>query len=143
VKNLEAVHTVRIYDAAFADKLDILTVKEGKRFRNKNDLLIALLKCGYESYVLGGARAESADETLKEIYPLLLEISKYLTAQFQDVYLNHRLLQSMLSSVYGMVRGLNAGEPLPQRKIDEGFYDDLPARFEKLVLSLKATFGKS
>lgn len=148
MKNLEVVHTLRLYDADFIAKLGTLMEKEKNHYRNKNEFLTAVLKMGYEQYVkaaaASGAKAGPCpldNEDIKEIKPVLDSLSELITAQYKRMQLEYALTRKMLSSMYNILRSFNNDERLMPEKVDDGFYDDLPARFEKIIVRLEAKYG--
>ncbi|GHU97993.1 hypothetical protein FACS1894211_00960 [Clostridia bacterium] len=165
MKNMEVTHTLRLYDADFIARLGTLMERERKYYRNKNEFMTVLLKLGYEKCIAAGQaagraaapftdagaaaekaapfadRGEPADKSLKEVYPLLKELSDYLTSQFKAVSVSHALLQKLLSSVYRMMIAFVGGDRVMPQKVEDGFFDDLPARFEKIVVNLETRFG--
>jgi len=150
MKNLEVTHTLRLYDADFIAKLGGLMEQEKNHYRNKNDFLTAVLKMGYEAYVKAAAGAKSSavplppvdnNDDLKEIYPLLQELNKYVAAQFKKIHIDHSLSRTVMAVIYNILRSFNRDERLMPDKVDGGFYDDLPARFEKIVVNLETRFG--
>lgn len=132
MKEIESLHTLRLYDPEFIARLSLLMKHEQKKHKNKNDFLTALLKRGYDSYVKG-----EPDERLNEVYPLLKDISEYLIKQFETVYAYISVLQKMLSANYRMLLTLMGGEKVIPSKIEDGFFDDIPARFERIVAELE------
>lgn len=152
MKNMEVTHTLRLYDPEFIAKLGSLMEREKNHYRNKNEFLTAILKMGYERYIAaankahpGGKRTpmatDDADDNIKELYPLLVELSNYLTTQFKSICVNHTLFQKLLSSIYNIVMSLNEGNRLMPQLVNDGFYDDLPARFENIILKLETKLG--
>ena len=136
MKNMEVLHTLRLYDPDFIAKLGLLMEQEQKRYRNRNEFLTALLKRGYDGYIKG-----DPNENLKEVYPLLKELSEYLEMQFKAMTLYMELSQKLLSSNHRMLLSLAGGEKVVPKKVEDGFFDDLPARFEKIIVNLKTQFG--
>ena len=151
MKNFEVLHTLRIYEPELVVKLDLLMEKLQGLFKNKNEFLTALLKRGYESYTgtsvlnasaLGaGAENSEAGESLKEILRLLKEVSEHLILQFKVMSIYHTLTHKLLSAVYRMELAQSGGEKVIPAKIEDGFYDDLPERFEKIITSLETKLG--
>lgn len=147
MKNMEVTHTLRLYDPDFIAKLGNLMEREKEHYRNRNDFLTDIVKLGYERYIAKDNGITPPDpesirsDELKEIYPLLLEVSKYMTAQFKSMYVNHKLTHKLLSSVYNMVLSMNNDERVLPEKLEDGFFDDLPARFEKIIVNLESRYG--
>jgi len=157
MKNIEVIQTLRLYDADFIAKLGTLMQREGKNYRNKNEFLTELMKLGYERYI-AIAKFDGAGETdtlaviqrekqinecsvtLQEITALLTEVIEYLTAQFKASAIYHSVAHKLLSANYRMLLAHMDGENVLRTKIDDGFFDDLPERFEKIIASLETKF---
>jgi hypothetical protein len=211
MNNMEATHTLRLYDPDFIAKLGALMEREQENYRNKNEFLTAVLKVGYEGYAAAdraekcgkigkrnGAKmfaengitdyegyattdrvkrcgkiseksitktpaesgitetkvalsaengitetnaALSVENSLKEISAALSEMSEYLSIQFKAIDLYNRIYQRLLSANYRMLLSLTGGERVMPTKVEDGFFDDLPIRFEKIVIDLKSKIG--
>lgn len=159
MKNFEVTHTLRFYDPEWVAKLGALMERVQKHYRNKNEFMTVLVKMGYESYIAADQKAQSRNngkaaaepvaaaddstdsETLKDLQNLLDELSLYVTTQFRQIQVNLSLLRRMLSSVYSMALSLSGGKAVPPEKVEDGFFDDLPARFEKIIVRLEQQYG--
>jgi hypothetical protein len=157
MKNMEVLHTLRLYDSDFIAKLGTLMEREQKNYRNKNEFLTAILKQGYESYTAAAKKADGAEKAVKEsvsaataaippdnekgVYALLTEMNEYMTLQFKIMSLYQEIYQKLLSSIYRMQLSLAGGEKVIQANVEAGFFDDLPTRFEKIIFNLKTQFG--
>jgi hypothetical protein len=49
--------------------------------------------------------------------------------------------QKLLSANYRMLLALTGGEKVIPQKVEDGFFDDLPTRFEKIIVNLEAKIG--
>jgi hypothetical protein len=198
MNNMEATHTLRLYDPDFIAKLGALMEREQENYRNKNEFLTAVLKTGCEGYVglnrvakcgtikkrngakmfaengitgyegyattdrvkRGGKIGEksiaktsaesgitkthaalSVENSLKEISTALSEMSEYFSIQFKTLELYNKIYQRLLSANYRMLLSLTGGERVMPTKVEDGFFDDLPIRFEKIVIDLKSQSG--
>jgi hypothetical protein len=162
MKNMEVLHTLRLYDADFIAKLGALLEREKNHYRNKNEFMTALLKQGYASYTAAVKKADgagtaasvgeanafkesvktaAADGEEKGIYALLTEMNEYMTLQFKVMSLYQEIYQKMLAAIYRMQLSLAGGEKVMQANVEAGFFDDLPVRFEKVIFHLKTQFG--
>jgi len=92
-------------------------------------------------HFLSVADGKTAWDELKEMRGLLDELSLYLTTQFRHMNVNQALFRRLLSSVYNMALALAGGKAAPPDKIEDGFYDDLPARFENIIIGLEKQYG--
>jgi hypothetical protein len=128
MKEIESLHTLRLYDPEFISSLSLLMKQEQKKHKNKNDFLTALLKRGYEAYVKG-----DPDERINEVYPLLKDMSEYLIKQSETAYAHLSVLEKLASANYRMLLALMGGEKAIPSKIEDGFFDDIPARFERIA----------
>ncbi len=154
MKNFEVQHTLRLYDTELVSAIGKMHEKHSKRFRNKNEFLTELVKLGllemqkqenvkpvgHSPMVDNGAKPECAD-TLREIYEILDAVSKYIYTQFKSLYVNQRVVERLMSSVYKQLQEMHREETATIRNADAGFYDDLPERFEKIIVNLKNTYG--
>ena len=88
------------------------------------------------------AGADTADEgNVKKIYLFLTEMNDYITLQFRIIEIYHEIYQKMLAAIYRMQLSGSGGRKVDEANVEAGFFDDLPARFEKLVVNLKTQFG--
>jgi hypothetical protein len=154
---MEVMHTLRLYDAEFIAKLGALMEREQRQYRNKNEFMTALVKLGYASYTAAdkaamerdgeqgvgeqavAGKASAASE--KGVYALLTEMTEYVTLQFRILNLYHEVYQKLLSASYRMLLALSGGERVMPQKVEDGFFDDLPVRFEKIIVKLEARLG--
>ncbi len=153
----KVTHTIRVYESEWAMKLDALIQRVQDLYRNKNDFLVVLLKLGYESYIAAEKTANgSADKpasvsmlnvmgrdegTIKELGAQIDELSTYMTTQFRHMNVNQSLYRRILSSVYNMMLAQIGGKMPPPEQVEQGFFDDLPARFEKIIVNLEKQYG--
>ena len=136
MKEIESLHTLRLYDPGFISKLSLLMKHEQKKHRNKNEFLTALLKRGYDSYIKG-----DPDESINEVHPLLKDLTEYLTKQFETIYAHLSIIEKIMSANYRMLLVLMGGEKVIPSKIEDGFFDDLPARFENAISQFEKRLG--
>ena len=152
MKNFEVQHTIRLYDPELIATIGRTYDAHSKEFRNKNEFLTELLRLGVEALNSsplppdpnGGpapAAAQAAMDEIKEIRAIASETSKYLLTQFKELHIHIALAEKLLSSVYNMELGKLAGTPPMPQKVEDGFFDDLPMRFEKIAISLRTSFG--
>jgi hypothetical protein len=170
MKNMEVTHTLRLYDPEFVAKLGSLMEREQKYYRNKNEFMTAVMKMGYERYITAGQTVpprdgvkleynadtpnrgnkpapdthdtpSQADDDTQRLLRIADELSVYLTAQFRHMHVAQALSRRMLSAVYSMALALVGGRAVPPEKVEDGFFDDLPARFEQVVVKLEQQYG--
>ena len=153
MKNFEVQHTIRLYDPELIAEIGRTYDAHRAEFRNKNEFLTELLRLGVKALnttpptapagaaVPPTAAIQAVVDELKDIRSITSETSKYLTTQFKKLYIHVAVAEKLLSSIYNMQLGnLTAEPPIPQ-KIEDGFFDDLPMRFEKIILSLETRYG--
>lgn len=154
MKNFEVQHTLRLYDPELVSAIGKMHERQNKRFRNKNEFFTELVKLGliemqkqengkqheHSPADDGEPKPECAD-TLQEIYEILDAVSKYIYTQFKSLYVNQRVVERLMSSVYRQLQEMHREETATIRNADAGFYDDLPERFEKIIVNLKNTYG--
>lgn len=80
-------------------------------------------------------------EEVKNIESISTETGKYLTTQFKKMYVHIAVMERLLSSLYNMKLGDLSGEPPQPHKVEDGFFDDLPLRFEKIIMTLEQRYG--
>ena len=145
MKNFEVQHTIRIYDPELIAEIGRTFDAHHREFKNKNEFLTHLLRLGVKAMkatpptapsgaaVPPVAAVQAVMDELKDIRAITSETSKYLTTQFKKLYI--------LAAIYNMQLGeLSGTPPLPQ-KVEDGFFDDLPLRFEKIIVSLENSYG--
>ena len=153
MKNFEVQHTIRLYDPELIAKIGRAYEAHGKEFRNKNEFMTYLLKLGVDKLmstpptspagtaVPPAASLDKLYEEVKNIESISTETGKYLTTQFKKMYVHIAVMERLLSSLYNMKLGDLSGEPPQPHKVEDGFFDDLPPRFEKIILMLEQQFG--
>jgi AcrR family transcriptional regulator len=85
--------------------------------------------------------ADNADGDTLKLLRIVDEMSAYLTAQFRHLHVSQALLRRLISAIYNMSLSLVGGRAVPPEKVEDGFFDDLPARFEKVVVKLEQQYG--
>ena len=138
---IEVTHTLRLYDPDFIAKLSMLLESKAKHYQNKNEFMTEIMKLGYERYITAGKNAKDPTEAIKELHSLLEEQSLYIKTQFRHMHIGQALLRQIISSVYNMTLSLIDGKAVPPEKVEDGFFDDLPARFEKVIIKLEQQYG--
>lgn len=154
MKNFEVQHTLRLYDPELVSAIGKMHERQNKRFRNKNEFFTELVKLGLiemqkQENVKSVGQSPAGDDTpkpecadtLQEIYEILDAVSKYIYTQFKSLYVNQRVVERLMSSVYRQLQEMHREETATIRNADAGFYDDLPERFEKIIVNLKNTYG--
>lgn len=149
MKNFEVQHTIRIYDPELISAIGKAYEKHGSEFRNKNEFMTYLIRLGVDvlnstpptspasAAVPPAAALDKLYEEVKHIDALSSETGKYLQTQFRKMYIHIAVMERLLSSIYNMKVGDISGTPPIARKVEDGFFDDLPLRFEKLILTLE------
>ncbi|MCL2369692.1 MAG: hypothetical protein FWC80_00450 [Firmicutes bacterium] len=135
----EATQVLRLYDSEFAAKIKALQKKEQKQFKSNNEFLTALLRLGYESYVNENKSeviGTDVGQCIKEIKDIVTQTAEYEILRFRTLELYQEVFQRLLSASYRMLLALTGGEKVMPQKIEDGFFDDLPARFNKILASL-------
>lgn len=152
MKNFEVQHTVRLYDTELIAEIGRTYEAHCNEFRNKNEFMTELLRLGVKAMnavpprtPTGAAMPPAAFDELIETIDKILEISseseKYLTTQFKKLYVHLEVIESLLSSIHAMQLGSLSGEPPLPDKVEDGFFDDLPFRFHKLIVKLEKHYG--
>lgn len=151
MKNFEVQHTIRLYDTELIAAIGRTFDAHIKEFRNKNEFMTELLRLGVEAMNFpprtptNSSAAPAAHSELTEAIGKVKEIGdetgKYLTTQFKRLYIHLEIMERLISAIYNIQLGdLSGRPPLPQ-KVESGFFDDLPLRFEKIIFSLEQKYG--
>lgn len=147
MKNFEVQHTIRLYDTELIAAIGRAFEAHGKEFRNKNEFMTELLRLGVaamntpphtpaSSAVPPAAILEITD-AIGKVLEIDGEISELLKVKFKELSVHLDILERLLSAVYNMQLGGIEGQPPPVQKVENGFFDDLPLRFEKIIFSLQ------
>ena len=146
MNNFEVKYTIRIYDPALIAELTSQSKKVAEKYHNKNEFLTHIIALGLESDRRQAAAGHSAKEPRDEkddLYALQREVFDYMAVQFKTLYIKLCLIEHLACSTYNIAYALNNGETLFSEKIESGFYDDIPARCEKIIVDLMKKFGLS
>lgn len=152
MKNFEVQHTIRLYDPELIAAIGQAYDDHRKEFRNKNEFLTYLLRLGLKvlnspppntpaSGAIPPCALESLADEVKSVREITGETSKYLTTQFKKLYIHIAVAEKLLSAIYNMKLGDLSGTPPIPQKVEDGFFDDLPMRFEKIILTLENRYG--
>lgn len=151
MKNFEVQHTIRLYDPELIAAIGRTFEAHSKEFRNKNEFMTELLRLGVTAMnpspnVPAGAAVPPAallelTEAIGKVLEIDGEISELLKVKFKELSVHLDILERLLSAIYNMqLGGISGQAPLPQ-KVADGFFDDLPLRFEKIIFSLQKKYG--
>lgn len=152
MKNFEVQHTIRLYDPELIAAIGQAYDDHRKEFRNKNEFLTYLLRLGLKelnspppktpaSGAIPPCAVEALTDEVKAVREIVTETSKYLTTQFKKLYIHIAVAEKLLSATYNMKLGDLSGTPPIPEKVEDGFFDDLPMRFEKIILTLENRYG--
>jgi hypothetical protein len=143
----EVQYTIRLYDPSLISELALQYEKEATTYKNKNEFMTNIILLGLKAKKASASgnkkSAQSFEDEKDDLYALLLKVFDYIAAQFKSVYVKETMLENLLCSVYHIALSLNNGESLFAEKIESGFYDNIPARFEKLLDELMKEIGLS
>jgi hypothetical protein len=142
MQNFEVKYTIRLYDPSLISELATQFEKEAKTYKNKNEFFTHIIELGLKANRKERADKEPHDEK-DDLYALLLKIFNYISEQFKTLHVKETLLERLLCSVYNIAVALNNDETLFSEKIESGFYDNIPARFEKILEDLMKKLGLS
>ena len=154
MKNFEVQHTVRLYDPELIAEIGRLLDIHHREYKNKNEFLTELLRLGVkqmnsipavQSMSGGGippcASTDTLTDEIKEIHAISTETAQYLKTQFKKLYVHVAVAEKLLAAIYNIKTSELAGTPPLAEKVDDGFFDDLPTRFEKIIISLENRYG--
>mgnify|MGYP001039142622 FL=1 len=80
-------------------------------------------------------------DEMRKIESIADETGKFLKVQGRKTDAHIAVMEKLLASLYNMNLGELSGVPPLPRKVEDGFFDDLPPRFEKIILMLEQQFG--
>jgi hypothetical protein len=143
MQNFEVQYTVRIYDPSLISKIAKQYESEAGKYRNKNEFFTDVIELGLDAKSKKTAAAKEPRDEKDDLYALLLKVFDYVSKQFKTLYAKETALERLLCAVYNIAAALNNGETLFAEKIESGFYDDLPARFEKILADIMKNLGLS
>lgn len=115
-------YILRIYDSEL-DRLLKASYEESKEhFSSMNAYLTELVRTGLNSSPVSQCEEKTVD--------LLSQVIDTLVLGFKKNQEDNQILTKLLSSVYALALSKNEEGYLSKQKVEEGFYDDLPKRFE-------------
>ena len=153
MSNFEMKYTIRLYDPDLVVEIGKLYKAHSKEFRNKNEFMTCLIRLGVDALnatpptapaVAAVPPAMALDklyEEMRKIESITDETGKFLKVQGQKVDIHIAVMEKLLASLYNMNLGELSGSPPLPRKVEDGFFDDLPVRFAKIILTLEQQFG--
>ena len=153
MSNFEMKYTIRLYDPDLVVEIGNLYKAHTKEFRNKNEFMTCLIRLGVDvlnakppsapasAAVPPAAAWDKLYDELRKIESITDETGKFLKVQGQKTDAHIAVMEKLLASLYNMNLGELSGVPPLPRKVEDGFFDDLPPRFEKIILTLEQRFG--
>ena len=153
MKNFEVQHTIRLYDPELIAEIGRAFDAHHREFRNKNEFLTELLRLGVKQMnpvpptptnngsIPPCAAADDLTNEIKEIHAITTETAMYLKTQFKKLYVHVAVTEKLLAAIYNINTSELAGTPPLSEKVEDGFFDDLPMRFEKIIVSLESRYG--
>ena len=153
MKNFEVQHTIRLYDPELIAKIGRAYDVHGKEFASKNEFMTYLLKLGVDALnatppttpaaaaVPPAMALDKLYEEMRKIESITDDTGKFLKVQGQKMDIHIVVMEKLLASLYNMKLGDLSGEPPHPRKVEDGFFDDLPLRFEKIIFTLEQRYG--
>lgn len=142
MQNFEVQYTIRLYEPSLIAEIAAQYEKEAGIYRNKNEFFTRIIELGLAANRKERAAEEPRDEK-DDLYALLLKVFDYISKQFKAMHVKETALERLLCAVYNIAVALNNGETLFAEKIESGFYDDMPARFEKIIAAIMKKLGLS
>ena len=153
MSNFEMKYTVRLYDPDLVVEIGNLYKAHSKEFRNKNEFMTCLIRLGVDALkakpptapasaaVPPAAALNKLYDEMRKIESIADETGKFLKVQGRKTDAHIAVMEKLLASIYNMNLGELSGVPPLPRKVEDGFFDDLPPRFEKIILMLEQQFG--
>ena len=153
MNNFEAKYTIRIYDAELYMDIENLYQKHMREFGTKNAFMTYLIRLGIDSLnskppaapasaaIPPIAALDRLYDEIQKLESISDETSKYLRVQGKNMEAHIAIMEKLLASIYNIKFGEISGSPPIPRKVEDGFFDDLPARFAKIILTLEQQIG--
>lgn len=153
MKNFEVQHTIRLYDPELISEIGRAFDTHHREFRNKNEFLTELLRLGVKQMnpvppvspvgnpIPPCATTDDLKDEIKKIQEISTETALYLKTQFKKLYVHVAVAEKLLAAIYNIKTSELAGTPPLSEKVEDGFFDDLPMRFEKIIVSLESRYG--
>lgn len=153
MSNFEMKYTIRLYDPDLVVEIGNLYKAHSKEFRNKNEFMTCLIRLGVDALKATPPSAPAAAavppalaldklyEEMQKIENISDETGKFLKVQSKKVEAHIAVIEKLLASLYNMNLGALSGSPPLPHKVEDGFFDDLPLRFEKIILTLEQRYG--
>ena len=114
-------YILRIYDSELDNQLCEAYQKQKDQFPSMNAYLTELIRTGLNGPVLH--REDSSEQLLETAINTLI-------VGFEKQEKDNEVITRLLSSIYALTLAKNEEGYLSRQKVEEGFYDDLPKRFE-------------
>lgn len=143
MQNFEVQYTIRLYDPKLISAIAVEYEKEAHIYRNKNEFFTEIISLGLQAKSKKKQKDKTPQEEKDDLYALLLKVFDYLAVQFKTLYIKQCLVEHLTCSTYNIAVALNNNETLFSEKIESGFYDEMPSRYEKMVADLMKKFGLS
>lgn len=153
MKNFEVQHTIRLYDPELIAEIGKVFDAKHREYRNKNEFFTDVLRLGIKEMKDVTVIPEINSATpncvmtdavlceLKQLQTLSTEVAQYVKIQFKRMYVHIAIAEKLLAAIYNVKVGELAGTPPIAEKVEDGFFDDLPMRFEKIIVSLESRYG--
>ena len=132
-------YTVRIYDRNLVKKVED-TFKNCKDvYPTKNPFIVDCISRGAEAIekdLLGAKKIESLQDLFDEIHltvEKLNQLLKLCEKNARQILANLTVNQKLLSCNYNMLLGISQDVPKKKEFVENGVYDDLPARLSEYL----------
>lgn len=153
MKNFEVQHTVRLYDPELIAAIGRVMDSKLRDYRNKNEFLTEVIRLGIKQMkgdsIVSEINAATPNCVMKDaflnelsqLHTLSAETAQYIKMQFKKIYVHIAVVEKLLAAIYNIEIGELSGTPPLSEKVEDGFFDDLPMRFEKIIISLENRYG--
>ena len=115
-------YIIRLYDSDLDKQVQDGYQKQKDQYPSMNAYLTELIRTGLNSPVL---HHEDTSEQLLET------AINTLIVGFEKQEKDNKVVTRLLSSIYALTLAKNEEGYLSRQKVEDGFYDDLPKRFEE------------
>ncbi len=153
MSNFEMKYTVRLYDPDLVVEIGNLYKAHSKEFRNKNEFMTCLIRLGVDALkakpptapasaaVPPAAALNKLYDEMRKIESIADETGKFLKVQGRKTDAHIAVMEKLLASLLQYEFRRTFGRAAVTEKVEDGFFDDLPPRFEKIILMLEQQFG--
>ena len=133
--------TLRIYDESFIRELNNIYSVSKVKFESKNHFFITIMRLGLDKYAISSHSqhidSSNNSKELKQLNELFNKFIDYVKDQNDLQNAHFKICEKLMSCTMSVVESIANGDSISISAIDNGEYDELPERFEKILLEVK------